>query len=342
MNRSIGMSPSLTRRALLRLAGASTLSAAMAGAVRAEGGVLHLLERPSAEEEELAPGELPFAHRTPVRCGQAALRVRDLDMMVGFYRDAIGLAVLERSRDGAVMGAGGTALLHLSARPDAPFEHRSQAGLFHIAFLMPTRTDLARWLVHAAHARTPLTGFADHSVSEAIYLDDPEGNGLEVYADRPARTWQWSGGVVTMGTHPLDVDAIVALTDTARSTYEAAPDRLRIGHMHLRVGDIAAGRAFYERALGLDSTRGENPASAFLSSGGYHHHVAMNVWNSAGAGPRDAATTGLDWFSLHVETDELLAEKRERLGEEGLDLSEIAGGVETADPWGTRLRLVSA
>lgn len=334
------MNQKITRRTLLALAGASSLSAAMAGAVKAEGGVLHLLDNSGSQSEDLAPGQLPFANRTPIRCGQAALRVRDLDMMISFYRDAIGLQVIENDENHAVMGAAGTPLLHLLARPDAPFEQQTQAGLFHIAFLMPTRTDLARWLVHAALNRIQLTGFADHSVSEAIYLDDPEGNGLEIYSDRPRERWHWSDGVVTMGTNPLNVDSILALTTTDRSTYDTAPDRLRIGHMHLRVGDIAQGRVYYEKLLGLDSTRGENPSSAFLSSGGYHHHVAINSWNSAGAGLRDRNTTGLDWFSLHIEDAALLKAQTERLENSEFATSQMADGAQTTDPWGTIVRLV--
>jgi catechol 2,3-dioxygenase len=327
------MTPQFTRRALLRLAGAASLTAAMAGAVRAEGGVLHLLDR-TPQTDDPDPGTLPFANLTPIRCGEAALRVRDLEPMVAFYRDALGLSELERAPDAVTMGVDGVPLLHLLSRPDAALEPQDRAGLFHIALLMPTRTDLARWLVHAAFTRVPLSGFADHSVSEAIYLDDPEGNGLEIYADRPKDRWRWDDGVVTMGTHPLDVDALVGLTDTTRDTYAGAPDRLRIGHVHLRVGDVAGGRGFYETALGLDSTRGDNPASAFLSSGGYHHHVAMNTWRSAGAGRRSDDATGLDWFSLHVEDAAILEAQAARLG------LATADAIEATDPWGTRVRLI--
>jgi catechol 2,3-dioxygenase len=330
----------ITRRGLLNLAGISSLSTAMAGAVRAEGGALrpfvHL-----AQARDVAPsGELPFANRTPVRCGQAALRVRDLEAMIRYYESAIGLTLIEKSDGRAVMGVPGTPLLHLVSRPNAPVEHQTQAGLFHIAFLMPTRADLARWLVHAAQTRIPLTGFADHSVSEAIYLDDPEGNGLEIYSDRPTGTWQWDGPTVTMGTHQLDIDNLVAAARDERTRYESAPDRLRIGHMHLRVGDIQSGRDFYERALGLASTRGERPSAAFLASGGYHHHIAINIWQSAGAGARSTETTGLDWFSLHVEKADLLAAQTQRLKKGGATVADIDGGIEVADPWGTTLRLV--
>ncbi len=285
-------------------------------------------------------GELPFANRTPIRCGQAALRVRDLDKMAGYYRTALGLAVIEKTPDRAVMGVPGVPLLHLVSRPDAPFEDQTEAGLFHIAFLMPTRHDLARWLVHAARTRIPLTGFADHSVSEAIYLDDPEGNGIEVYSDRPADRWEWRDGTVTMGTHNLDIDDIVELVRDNHVPYATAPDGLRIGHMHLRVGDIPKGRAFYLDALGLASTRGQTSHSAFLASGGYHHHIAINVWRSGGAGARKPNSTGLDWFSLHVAEDDLLTGQTERLRMNGTPVTAISGGVEVSDPWGTSLRLI--
>jgi len=334
------MSPDLTRRTLLHLAGVSTLTAAMTGALRAEGGALRPLVHLAQSRGEASPDELPFANRTPVRCGQAALRVRDLDTMIGYYQRAIGLTLLDKSDGRAVLGVPGTPLLHLVSRPKAPVEHQTQAGLFHIAFLMPTRADLARWLVHAAQTRIPLTGFADHNVSEAIYLDDPEGNGLEIYSDRPVSSWQWNGPTVTMGTEQLNIDSLVTSVRDDRTAYERAPDRLRIGHMHLRVGDIPAGRAFYEGALGLASTRGNRPSAAFLASGGYHHHIAINIWQSAGAGARSAETTGLDWFSLNVEKADVLAAQAERLKKGGAIVNDIDGGIEVADPWGTSLRLV--
>lgn len=321
------MSMVATRRTLFRLAGAASLTMAMQGAVRAEGGVV-----------SAGPG---FANSTPVSIGAAALRVRRRDAMTAFYRDAIGLSPLAEEGDRAVLGVDGVPLLTLVDAGDAAFEPPTQAGLFHIAFLMPERRYLAQWLVHAAFTRLPLSGFADHSVSEAVYLDDPEGNGLEIYADRPAGEWAWHDGVVTMGTHPLDIDAILDLTTTERDTYAGAPAGLRIGHIHLRVGDVSVGRRFYEQALGLVSTRGDRRDAAFLSSGGYHHHVALNTWNSAGAGMRDPRSTGLDWFSLNVRDGALIDGQSSRLKAAGLAVRPVGNGVETTDPWGTRVRLLA-
>ena len=204
---------------------------------------------------------------------------------------------------------------------------------------MPTRKDLARWLVHAAINRVPLSGFADHRVSESVYLDDPEGNGIEVYADRDPSLWQWDAGIVTMATDQLDIDDLASLTDTRKSDYASAPDGLRIGHVHLRVGDLATAEDFYHGTIGLDPTRRRNGAS-FLSSGHYHHHLGMNTWQSAGAGRRDEAANGLTWFSIDVEKPDLFAAQEERLHKAGAKVVAIANGIETIDPWGTRVRLI--
>lgn len=317
-----------TRRTLLRLAGASSLATAAAFAARAEGGPV---SAPAA-----GPG---FASRTPIRIGAAALKVRDIERMTGYYRDVLGLSVLARGSASVTLGTAAGALLTLEPKPGAAIEPPTAAGLFHIAFLMPSRQDLARWLVHVARNQTPLTGFADHSVSEAVYLNDPEGNGIEVYADRPPDRWRWEGGRVVMGTHRLDVDDILSLTDTQASNYAKAPDGLRIGHVHLRVGDVDAGDRFYRDLLGLAPTSRRDTAS-FLSSGGYHHHLAMNTWNSAGAGRRDDGRTGLSWFALMTQTPELMAAQAERFARAGVATTPVAGGFETADPWGTRVRLL--
>lgn len=320
----------LTRRRILELSGMTCAAAAVAGAVRAEGNV--------------EPGklELPFALTTPMHVDQTALKVRDLDAMAAYYGSVLGLQQISREGGKVVMGAGKAPLLTLIHTPSAELESQRAAGLFHVAYLMPTRKDLARWLVHAAMNRVPLTGVADHNVSEAIYLNDPEGNGIEVYSDRPKGSWLWLGNSVTMGTEQLDIDNLVSLTDTRRDDYTVAPEALRIGHMHLRVGDVAEGRKFYETAVGMQSTRPDRPDASFLSSGRYHHHVAMNIWNSQGAGKRDEKQTGLDWFSLTVSDKLELAKQEERLRGGGYAVSAVEGGIEAIDPWGTKLRLLGA
>lgn len=321
------MDSKLTRRTLLALAGASTVAMAAVAAARAEGVTGAVAAGPT------------FANRTPMRIGMVTLRVRALDRVTDFYRDAIGMTVIERSATHALLGSGGVALLALEAQPDARIAATSAAGLFHTAFLMPSREDLALWLVHVARNRVPLSGFADHLVSESVYLNDPEGNGVEVYADRAPDQWQWKTGAVAMATDPLKIDDLIALAGAQPAPFAKAPDGMRIGHIHLRVGDLEKADGFYRKTVGLDLTR-RREGAAFLSSGGYHHHVAMNVWQSAGAGPRDKMATGLLWFSLNIEKPELLAAQEQRLSQAGAKIVKIENGIEAIDPWGTSVRLI--
>lgn len=316
----------ITRRTLLQLAGAATLAAAASAAARAEG----------LPEGGAAP---LFALTRPIHVGDVTLRVRDLDTMTGYYRVVLGLEVLSQSADAVALGAGGVPLLTLERHADAVIEPRRAAGLYHTAFLMPSRADLARWLVHVAMLRVPLTGFADHLVSEAVYLDDPEGNGIEVYSDRPESDWLWVAGRVGMGSEPLDIDGLLALTDPSTNTYAAAPAGLRVGHLHLRAGDIAAATAFYGTALGFEITSGRGDA-VFLATGGYHHHLALNTWESAGAGLRDPSTTGLARFSLKAADGDLIAARRVSLEAAGHFVRAVDGGIAAIDPWGTELHLI--
>jgi catechol 2,3-dioxygenase len=205
---------------------------------------------------------------------------------------------------------------------------------------MPTRADLARWILHVARNKVPLSGASDHAVSEAFYLDDPEGNGIEVYRDRPAEAWQWTGGDLKMTTDPLDIEDIVREVPPT-AAYPGAPDGLRIGHVHLRVGDVARAEAFYRDALGLDVTRRRQGAT-FMSSGRYHHHIAGNVWHSAGAGRRDPDRAGLSWFSLEAADAAAFDMAQARLARAGIPLTATAASIEAADPWGTHLRITRA
>ena len=276
-----------------------------------------------------------FANTTPLRIGAVGLKARDLSRLTDFYTDAIGLHVIDRDAKTARLGAGGVTLLELEAAPDALPDDPRTAGLFHTAFLQPTRGDLARWLVHAARNRVALTGASDHAVSEAIYLDDPEGNGIEVYRDRKPEEWRWAGERIHMTTERLDLDNLAA--DTGNAAYAGAPGGLRVGHIHLRVGDLAATQKFYCDTIGLEPTAGRGGA-LFMSSGRYHHHVGSNVWQSAGAGMRDDARAGLSWFAFEAAD----AAQREaviaRLKAANAPLNNSANGPETRDPFGTRVR----
>jgi catechol 2,3-dioxygenase len=280
-----------------------------------------------------------FASRTPLHIGTVGLIARDLNLLVTYYQKLLGLTLIERSDGVARLGTGGVTLLEIEHRPNARPDDPATAGLYHTAFLMPTRQDHARWILHIMKNRVPITGASDHGVSEAFYLDDPEGNGIEVYNDRPAERWQRQDGLIVMQTKQLDVEAIVREVDPATATYPAAPEGLRIGHIHLRVGDVAKAEEFYRGAIGLDLTRRRGGAT-FMSSGGYHHHVGANVWHSASAGRRDGDRAGLSWFSMEVADGATFDATAARLKSAGAPIASIADGTETADPWGTRIRIV--
>jgi catechol 2,3-dioxygenase len=279
-----------------------------------------------------------FASRTPLHIGAIALTVRDLGRLTAFYRDVLGLAVLDQGKDGAILGAGGVPFVHLEHRPDAKPDDNREAGLYHTAFLMPTRADLARWVLHVARNKVAITGASDHEVSEAIYLDDPEGNGVEVYVDRPPATWTWSNGLVRMTTDRLDIEDLVRAAGGA-TDYAAAPGGLRVGHIHLRVGDVATAELFYRDAIGLAVTRGGRHGASFMSSGGYHHHIAGNVWHSAGAEARDQNRAGLSWLALGAADADTFDRVGARLAQAGAKFTPISEGIEATDPWGTRVRI---
>ncbi|WP_337875786.1 VOC family protein [Elioraea sp.] len=233
-------------------------------------------------------------HARNLAIGEVALRVRDLDRVARFYRDAIGLEDVPAS-DGAIgLGAGGVRLLTLIGDPHAWTPDALSAGLFHTAFLLPSRAALAGWLAHALGRGLAIDGASDHLVSEAIYLADPEGNGIEVYADRPASAWRWDRAGVAMDTRPLDCRGLLA---AASGPAPLAPPGTRVGHIHLKVGDTIEAETFWTAALGLEVTA-RRPGAVFMAADRYHHHVAANAWMSRGAGPRDPQATGLMWFSV--------------------------------------------
>ncbi len=288
------------------------------------------------------PSSIPTdASRAPLHIGAVGLVARDLGRLTDYYRELLGLAVLAQTPEAVTLGAGGVPLLELTRQADALPDDQHEAGLYHTAFLMPTRADFARWIVFAARTRIPVSGASDHDVSEAIYLDDPEGNGVEIYSDRPRTLWKIDGDTIFQKTEALDIDAIVAGIDATTAAYDAAPAGLRVGHIHLRVGDIAAAEAFYCGVLGLTVTRRRGGAT-FVSTGGYHHHVAFNTWHSGHAGPRDRQRAGLDWFTVECNDRGDLDALKRRLDTTGVTVQAADGGFAAADPWGTCIRFTLA
>jgi catechol 2,3-dioxygenase len=267
--------------------------------------------------------------------GPVELVVGDLDGMASFYEKAIGLAPISRSATAAMVGSslGGT-LIELAGQPDAPLRPRHSTGLFHVAFLVPSRRALARSVRRVIDAGWSFTGASDHLVSEALYLDDPEGNGIEIYRDRPRDEWRYEGGQLAMATLPLDLDGVLAELDGSDDDSEADAAGTRIGHVHLQVSTLPPTEAFYEDDLGLDVTTARYPGALFLSAGGYHHHIGTNTWASANAPAPPAGSRGLRRYTVVVPDAAELTSVSDRLRAAGHELEAVDGGVEAVDPAG--------
>lgn len=278
-----------------------------------------------------------FSFTTPIHIGSTTLVVRDLDKVSRFYQDVIGLVEISRENGIAELGTPGQVFLRLRHDPAVTPDTGRSAGLYHTAFLLPRRQDLANWVIHIAQKRIPIQGASDHIVSEAFYLADPEGNGIEVYFDRPAESWVWAGGSVHMASDPIDMDGLVAEVQTP--VWTGAPAGTGVGHVHLRVGDIGPAEAFYNGLLGLDITSKYGPSATFYSSGGYHHHIATNIWQSRGAQKRNPTEGGLDEVEFLVADKAIWTSLSDRLRTSGLALTETRGGVLVPDPWGSRMLL---
>jgi catechol 2,3-dioxygenase len=286
------------------------------------------------------------------RMGRVSLDVGDLDAQTRFYRDVLLLQVLAERPGEVDLGHGGDVLVTLRHRPDLPRGVRRSAGLFHTALLHADRAALATTLTSVALNFPQLyTGSGDHLVSQAFYLDDPEGNGIELYWDRPRTEWQWNEGRVVMDTLHIDPNAFIGehLTDTAREHLSTDPDRRGVlagldsavvGHVHLKVGQADLAKAFYADLLGFEVTA-EMPGALFVSAGGYHHHMAMNTWRSAGVGLR-APAQGLGRVDIALPDHDEVALAAQRLRAGGLAVRDNGASVEVDDPWGNLVRLTMA
>jgi catechol 2,3-dioxygenase len=249
--------------------------------------------------------------------GAVHLTVSDLDRSLDYYQRAIGLQVRERENGTAHLGAGGEDLLVLYEQPDAEPAPRN-TGLFHFALLVPSRHDLARWLVHAANGQIALEGMSDHLVSEAIYLRDPDWHGIEIYRDRPRSEWEREGEFVKMATIPLDVQGVLSALDGGETEFEQIAPGTTMGHVHLQVADVPAAEQFYGDLLGFDLQARYGSQATFLSAGGYHHHLGANTWNSRGAAPPPPGSAALRHATV------LLPDESE--------LDRVAGRVPDAEP----------
>jgi catechol 2,3-dioxygenase len=281
--------------------------------------------------------------------GPVTLTVSDLDRMRDFYETAIGLRGLrweeaDDDHSGAVTlaasdnGGRDPRVVVLVGDPDALPRPPGTSGLFHLAILVPTRADLARAVHRIAKAGWRLTGASDHLVSEALYLNDPEGNGIEIYRDRPREEWPVRDGELQMATLPLDLDAVLGELKANEEPGQMAPGTL-IGHVHLNVGDLAAAEAFYSDALGFEVTVRGYPGALFVSAGGYHHHVGLNTWNGEGAPPPPPGSRGLREFDVLLPDEWALEDLERRLTGVGIGYEREEDVLHLRDPSGNRLSL---
>ena len=268
--------------------------------------------------------------------GTVSLTVSDLDRSRAFYERAIGLRPSELDDGRLAFGvAGEPPLIELRGDRSAPRLDRRAPGLYHLAILVPTRLDLAFALARLAQTRWPLDGASDHLVSEAVYLSDPDGNGIEIYRDRPRADWPRSGDQLQMSTLPLDLDDVLAELRTATELPATAPASTQIGHVHLQVADLAQAEAFYHGVLGFDVIVRGYPGALFVSAGGYHHHIGLNTWHSAGAAPATTGSVGLRSFAIDLPDERALAAVLERVQEASIPSSREQGGVLVRDPFGS-------
>ena len=271
--------------------------------------------------------------------GLVSLAVADLARSLDFYTTALGFALLQRDETSATLGAAGAPLLLLTEQAGArPWPTERVTGLYHFAILLPTRADLGRWLRHWLELGLPLPGQGDHLVSEALYLRDPDGHGIEVYRDRPRETWTWANGQVRMATDPVDIHGLLAEAERDGAPWSGLPSGTRLGHIHLQVGDIAQAAAFYHDTLGFDIVA-QLPSALFVSAGGYHHHLGLNIWHSRGAGPAPADTAALRFFSLELPSAAARAAVLSRLGDAGIAYAEQGQAIAVDDPWHNHILL---
>lgn len=284
----------------------------------------------------VAPADRFDMAAAPLRVGRVRLGVRDLQQVSRFYRDAIGLELVEDRGETHLLGAGGDAFLALHGDPELQPAPRGAAGLFHTAFLLPGRADLGRWLAFASQTGLRLQGASDHKVSEAAYLSDPEGNGIEIYADRSPAGWTDANGEIGMSTDPLDVESLLA--EATGSRWTGAPDGTIVGHVHLQVGETAEAERFYADLLGFDISS-RYPGASFFGSGGYHHQLAGNIWNSRGAPRRVPGRAGLAQLQLLAGDARHLETVAQRARAAGIATERSEGSLLLDDPWGTPVLL---
>ena len=268
------------------------------------------------------------------KIGGLQLITGNLERLTRFYQERLGFQVMERGEGKAVLGAGSARLLTLIEQPGAELRPQNGVtGLYHFAVLLPDRRSLARLLVHIAQNETPIQGASDHGVSEALYLADPDGNGIELYRDRERSEWPVDDiGKLMMVTDPLDIDDLVMDLRGGVTEWQGLPEGTRIGHVHLQVANLKDAEIFYTRVLGFQLMQHYGNSAAFVSAGGDHHHIGINTWTSAGAPPPAANATGMRWFEIVLPDTAALETIQARLDEAEISWEAQDGGILVRDP----------
>ncbi len=284
-----------------------------------------------AASQDLLPADLSM--------GTVMLKVGDMKVMTDYYQRALGLEVVAEQDGGLYLGRLQKPLVHLAPAPGLNLPGRGEAGLFHTALLFENQADLAATVATAAQFEPgSFTGSADHLVSEAFYFTDPEGNGIELYWDRPRSNWSWNGTDVVMDSLALPPQRYLEQHLTEESLQRQRGSVAGVGHVHLQVGDVQSARDFYVGILGFEKTAGWHGQALFVSAGGYHHHMAMNVWNSRGAGPRKD-TLGLGEVLIEVPSGDDVGALADRLRVAGLPAHHTGAELRFEDPWRNRIRV---
>jgi len=263
------------------------------------------------------------------KLGYVHLTVSNLNRSLDFYRQSLGFKVHWQENGSAGLGAGRHDLLKLTENPQAQ-RVRGVTGLYHFAILVPSRLELARSLRRLAQTQTPLEGMADHGVSEALYLPDPDGNGIEIYRDRPRAEWPIVNGQLQMTVDPLDAAGVLA--EPADNPEAGLAPATVLGHMHLHVSHLAEAETFYREVIGFEVMQHFGGQAAFLSAGGYHHHLGLNTWAGVGAPPPPENAVGLRYFAINLPEQAELGRLIERTRRANWPFEEQSGGIFLRDP----------
>lgn len=270
--------------------------------------------------------------------GTVCLNVSHLDETADFYVNNLGFELIQQEAGTIHLGVGEKILLILKEKLGAK-QYPGRTGLYHFAILVPSRRALARSLRHLSETKTPLQGFADHWVSEAIYLADPEGNGIEIYRDRSRDQWPLQDGRIQMSTEPLDIEGILGEIAGESTSWTGLEPGTQIGHIHLQVSDISSADQFYTGVIGFDLIMHFGPSAGFVSAGGYHHHVGYNTWSSRGAGKPPDDAGGLAWYTIDLPSDEALERLKLQVTSSGHKVDIIDGRLTLEDPSANRIIL---